>query len=228
MKSILFIHGWLHSCDVFSRLVTHFTNCEIHCLEIDGFDNDIESDLAACINSVREHLLENRYDVIVAHSLGCLLLLNALDIVSSSKVLLLNPVYNNYKLIVRICTPLLLLMPWVKVFYGKHPNSIFVKLPALLTCNSYGLIDKDLLDGIAVCNPKTVYITIADSLTFQCININSSVPVSVVYSNKDRLLLPPNQLINSLNCTVTVVNGGHTSFVEEESLVVCVIRNLLI
>lgn len=140
-----------------------------------------------------------------------------------TKVLLLNPVYDNYRWYIRLIFPVLPLgLSIAKCLYSRNQNSKLVKLFALFTCNNRDLIDDRLLRGLVKSNVRVLYELLYESVYTFDVYLKDIV---IVYSNEDRLLKFPSTLQSIKSCNVYRINGGHTSFLEREKDIIWIMRN---
>ena len=225
MKRILLIHGWLHTADVYNSLKTRLSNYEVVLWKIDGMDNNNNCITEQLIKQLQEHIRHNHYDLIIAHSVGCYILLHSINEEIKSKVILLNPVYGNYKWYVRLIIPMLTIgLNLSKSLYRRNPNSKLILLLALFTCNKAELINDTITMGIGMSNTNLCSSIIRESITTYNVYCNSIV---VVHSKHDRLLTKPIKLIENYDCDYYELDCGHSSFIEEENSVLWIIQRII-
>lgn len=225
MKRILLIHGWLHTTDVFNSLKTKLSNCEVVLWKIDGMDNSNNCTTEQLVKQLQDHIRCNSYDLIVAHSVGCYILLHSMDKEIKSKVILLNPVYRNYKWYIKLVMPMLPIgLKLSKILYNRNSNSKLILLLASFTCNRVELIDDIITMGIYMSNANLCSRIIRESIATYDICYNNVV---VVHSKRDRLLTKPIKLITRCVCDYYELDCGHSSFIEEENLVLWIIQRVI-
>lgn len=218
---ILLIHGWLHTTDILKSLQEDLSMHEITLWYIHGLDDNTYVSKEDMYSSLEKHLLVNRYDLIVAHSYGCNILLNVKLKLVSTNVVLLNPVYNNFKWYIDISISLMYLgLPIIKKIYLKYGLCWFIKLLASFTCNNKELIDYKLLLGFTKSNLGTL----SEILDIQKWEINLYCnKYIIVHSLKDKLLNKPVELLQKLSCDYYEVSHGHTSFLEDKDEVLSIV-----
>lgn len=150
---VLFIHGWLHTTDVYGEISSELNRLGFHChsLIFDGLDNKSENgSVEQYIEVLCAKLRSNGYDAVVAHSMGCLILLECLEYVKDTPVILCNPVYENIRMWVKLFKPIVIAMLKVKdTLLPIIPGSkLLVKLLSLVTCNEYSCIDASVTEGV--------------------------------------------------------------------------------
>lgn len=225
MKRILLIHGWLHTADVYNSIKARLSNYEVVLWKIDGMDNNNNCTTEQLIKQLQNHIKHNNYDLIVAHSVGCYILLNSMNEEVRAKIILLNPVYVNYKWYIKLIIPLLSVgLNLAKSLYNRNSNSKFIFLLASLTCNNTELIDSVITAGISTSNTSLCSSIIKESITTYDVYCNNII---VVHSKHDRILTKPIKLIKCCNCNYYELDCGHSSFIEKENSVLWIIQRII-
>lgn len=211
---VLLIHGWLHTVDTLKSLQEDLSMCEVTLWNICGLDDNTYTSKEGMCYSLEEHLLVNQYDLIVAHSYGCNILLNVKLNLVSTKVVLLNPVYDNFKWYVGISVSLMGIgLPILKKIYEKYGLCKLIRILASFTCNNLELIDDRLLTGFNKSNLRTL----SEILSVLSWRVNLSCDkYTIVHSLRDRLLTKPVRLLQEIPCDYYEVSNGHTSFLENK------------
>ena len=211
---ILLIHGWLHTIDTLKSLQEDLSMHDVTLWHICGLDDNAYVSKEDMYSSLEKHLLINRYDLIVAHSYGCNILLNVRLRLVSTNVILLNPVHNNFKWYIDISVNLMNLgLPIIRKIYLKYGLCWLIKILASFTCNNKELIDDKLLVGLTKSNLKTL----GKILDIQEWKVNLACnKCIIVHSLKDRLLNKPVELLQKISCDYYEVPCGHTSFLENK------------
>lgn len=218
---ILLIHGWLHTTDTLKSLQEDLFMHNVTLWHICGLDDNAYVSREEHISSLEKHLLVNRYDLIVAHSYGCNILLNVRLKLVSTNIVLLNPVYDNFKWHIDISISLMNLgLPIIKKIYLKYGLCWLIKILASFTCNNIELINDKLLVGLTKSNLKTLS-KILDIQEWE-VNLTCNKYI-IVHSLKDRLLNKPVKLLQKISCDYYEVPCGHTSFLENKDEVLNII-----
>lgn len=239
-RNILILHGWLHSSSIYEELAERLApHCRVHLPDLPGFGNSRDipvtmsggSMIKGLVDAVDEYLEGCTYDLIVAHSLGGMIVLRLLarhGELPAPRLLLLNPSYLGPRSpVVRILSRPLWLARLLLHAQATLPLWLaqpFIRLFSLLTVNSRANIDKHIVDDARRANPEIA----ARLIHEMCIDRwRIAKPVCalktvIAVSEKDRVISPAamQTLQSDLGCEAVSVKGiGHTTVVEDMEFV---------
>lgn len=229
-KKILIIHGWTHSSKRYIHLAKELSSTyNVTLLDLPGFGMSKKLKckknlIEALSNEVKTFLENNKFDLLIGHSLGAAILLRIIyskDINISKKVILLNPPYNgiSYLKLPSILVYMNYGLFKLQSFCPRWLAKPFIKIVALLSINTYKLIDDILIDDVRNSNSwyaAQLFKELAWD-NWEVKDLSKSRIVKIVKSEKDRLINRRNieKLKNDIGADVIELKGiGHTTVVE--------------
>lgn len=228
-KKILILHGWMHSSKRYIKFAKALSNCSCDLYDFAGFGNtpvkyksDIIDNYAIELQS---YLLENKYDCIIAHSMGGSVLLRAIDKMKNKyegKLIFINPEYYGITKII----PLVFVMPIVFILLKLTkvmPLKLiepFIKIAALFTVNSWNNIDNVIIEDVLDADSLVATILIKEMAfdKWRVAKYENFKNVWLLESEKDRIISHKKLNILKKDLKVKdyyVFKKGHTPVVEE-------------
>ena len=225
-KTILILHGWMHSATRYHKLkndleATYAYKVDLY--EFPGFGNTpmkyCTQILKHYATDLEQYLSHNHYDYIIAHSMGGNLALKAIGSAKpGTKLILLSPAYCG----ITMMKPLSILIPlmYPALLFAKLPlkiNTFLAKLIALLTINKWEQIVTDSKSAHPIVAANLIGELAYDSWRAKPWH-DAKHPVLVIIGEHDRIIQKSHirKLQQDLkHCNVQVIpHIGHTAVLE--------------
>lgn len=152
---ILIVHGWMHSAKRYLSLKEALEsqgNVEVTLYEFPGFGETPakyrKQILKHYTHDMKQHLRKNKYDFVIAHSMGGNVVLKAAAVIRPEcHLILMNPEYMGIPCL-RLLLPVfpLVFLGLRITKYRCRLNNCLIKLAALLTINRWQLIDEIIIE----------------------------------------------------------------------------------
>lgn len=89
-KNVLIVHGWMHSADRYKEFAKRMLNCKVTIIDLPGFGNceyvgEIENIEDNHIEYLRNLLTDEKYDFVIAHSWGGIVLLKTIPLLDANQ-----------------------------------------------------------------------------------------------------------------------------------------------
>lgn len=223
---ILIIHGWMHSSKIYSRLKHDLEKNgkhDVFLYELAGFGNRPAKYKTNIIrsysNELEQFLLQNKTDLIIAHSLGGRVSLEATENISVHRILL-SPEYKGIKLL-KFIMPLTSIGVWIlKLLKNKNIITTFIlKLFSLFTINSWSAITDDVIDSARQADQEVAIELIKEMCNDRYITKESKLMTYLIIGEKDRIISKykildlKNDLVKSK--LIEIKRIGHTAVLED-------------
>lgn len=231
---ILFIHGWIHSGEVWKYVMNSLSESyKVAALDLPGFGDsppfeqdkiNIKNYSELLSNLLKENHLNSSPHMIVGDSLGGIV---ALHLVNQTKEitnrLLMSgcPVnglprllhfFKNNKLISSSLNSIKYIPPSI--------SSIVIKYLSLFTVNRLKNVDRSIIEGVKKADPLTaelIFQELCSPVKNDLIKIDKEIKTAVVRGEKDRVVSKESamRLINETNAQyIEIKNTGHTPMLE--------------
>lgn len=228
-KEVLIIHGWMNSSIMYNRVKNDLKDkANVTTIDLPGFGGTktlYKFDLIdSYVEYVHNILITKEFDVVVCHSMACLIILKLLSKYDNFKfdIVLFNPAckckkYLEYSfLLLPIIYVLFKMKDTLPVFITKP----FIKLFALVSVNDYNKINDELITSIINTDTCTAIVLLYE-LTHSKFTVNKKLynKCLIVISEKDRIVENREiiKLKSSLvNSNIIELNSvGHTVVLED-------------
>lgn len=242
-KNVLIVHGWMHSADRYKKFAKKLLNCKVNIVDLPGFGNcgyvgAIEKVEDYHIEYLRTLLTDEKYDFVIAHSWGGIVLLKTiplLDVNQKPDIILLNPAYGENKRL-KILLPIKKITGWLLATQKNLPFWIVkipIKISALLTINRWSLIDDNIIYDAKRSDPRVasylLYVMACDKWVIK--EKKDYGKSYLIFSDKDRIIGKHNieNLKMDLQPTMFKVfyGVGHTLVVENFEELVILIEKII-
>lgn len=230
-KTILIVHGWMHSKERYRRLKEDLEKNEMFEVTLYEFSGFGKSKPEIYFNilqhykkNIKKLLQERKFDYVIGHSMGGNILLRAMsEIHCRSNIVLLSPEYNG----IHILKPLTILYPMLGIvmFCGQKIRcsitDFFIKCTAFLTINKWEKIDNLIIEDVRQASTLVALNTMME-LTWDCWRIDKKTwnhrAVELIIGEYDRIISRNKikRLIRDVgDVKVHMINRiGHTAVVE--------------
>lgn len=226
---ILIIHGFLHSTKRYQKLscdLKKYLDMEVFLYEIEGFGgvppSQNKNKLYHLTRKLQNHLCTQNYKIIIAHSMGCNILLKSLNNISlanNTKIILLAPAYNGinkFKLLSNFVSISHFAFYLQSILQLPFVNLIIKKI-AQITVNNKNCIDKQIIIDTKIADPYTSA-KIFKEISHDIWKTNYiKADFSIIQGEKDKVIDIKNviKLSKCLNCKIIFKkNLGHTIIIE--------------
>lgn len=235
MKRILVLHDWMHSANRYLKLKEDLEsnhNCIVDLYEFSGFGSTPctyeKRLLDYYVRDLCIHLSENNYDIIVAHSMGGRVVLEALNgITTDTKLILLNPVYAGLTKI----KPLIIFKYFLKLVLSVLQRTGSIGNSIIRIFSKITVLDKNLIDDLMISDVKRSNARIAVESLFDLAfdkwkvkEWKGSTGVILLAGEKDLIIDFQNLKLlqrHLKSCNLRVIpNIGHTPILENYEEVV--------
>lgn len=225
----LIIHGWCHSRERYLDLASKI-DIECDVVDLPGFGDSVYIGKVKFIELVhisyiRDLLLSGKYDVVIAHSWGCRVLLKAmknLEGMDNITCILLNPIYGEntkikrFKKVIPLVKPLLCSLRVLPKFLTRP----LIKVASLGSINKWDKIDEVVVNDVFKSDPEVAckILYLIATTRYRLSTTDLKCKLCLVYTDEDRVIPQKNfkQLIDDLHPKVFVKRGiGHTLVVED-------------
>jgi len=221
----------MHTTHIFDTLKSKLANdAKIECFRIPGFDDNSYATLNDMIVCLRRHLKQHKYDVIIAHSLGCYLVLKCMNNVGDANIIFCNPLYKNLRFWIVLISPFIKSIELLKGLYIRNCNSILIKLALFPTCINIKCIDNRILRMLERPNINVAVRTMNDIIfeNNDYINCIYDKRITIVYGKYDFIVKTPKKLIKLFKkVDLKLLPCGHSSILEMENIIVNIARKML-
>ncbi len=238
---ILIVHGWLHSNKRYEKLAIDLSkNYEVMTVCLPGFGHTKcehkENIINEYVLQLQQLLTNNKFDLIIGHSLGCNVILKMLhkNTYIKSKVLLIAPSYHQITLFKR---HRILKMLTYCFFYFSIKMPLLLVKPLISFSLRLGVDDPKYNDDISISDFRAADPRVATNVIFELgyddwrITKPLKNKFTIVKSKKDKIVLEKNVhlLCSDLNnCElITFENCGHIPITENYDEMLQVIYNLI-
>lgn len=222
---ILIIHGWMHSSKIYKRLKEDLsTNAkyDVTLYELPGFgDNPAkykENITVSYSKDLRQYLIDNKYDVVIAHSLGGNVTLRATEDLSIRRILL-SPEYKGITLLKLVMPFTLIGVPVLNILKHVNPFTTFIlKLFSLLTINSWKAITNEVIESARKADSHVAVELLKEMSDDTYKTTKSSKTTYLILGENDRIISKTKMkaLYDDLEqCEMFIINKiGHTAVLE--------------
>lgn len=240
-KEVLIIHGWMNSSIMYNRVKDDLSDkVNVTTIDLPGFGGTkslYKFDLIDhYVGYVHNILITKEFDVVVCHSMACLIILKLLSKYDNFKfdIVLFNPAckckkYLRYNfLLLPIIYVLFKMKDILPVFITKP----FIKLFALVSVNDYTKINDELITSIINTDTR-VAIVLLYELTHSKFILNKKLynKCLIVISEKDRIVENRETIklkSNLINSNIIELHSvGHTTVLEDYYSFIRVIRTII-
>lgn len=241
-KNILIIHGFMHSKNRYYKLYKDLkTNNDINIdfYDFDGFGgvepNSNKNKLNYYVEKLNDMLNQKKYNLIVAHSMGCNILLKSMSKYKNSvdNVILLSPCYYGIKKFkpLSLCIPLSNFLFFLQSNLPIFITKPFVKLVARVTVSDNKYVDNIMILDARKSDSYTCA-KVFNELSFDNWKLNNTLNANfyIIQGVKDKVIDVKNVklLKEKLKCPIYYrKNIGHTIVLEDYDYLLSFIRKVL-